>query len=649
MKSLQFPAEDFIQIVGKMTATNIRQNAFAEKLIEKGLSIIPINKDKTPAISSWKQHQAVLPRAGQYTFNDCQGLICGKISGNIEAVDIDAKYDPSLVERYQNQIDLFCPELIARLTIQKTPSGGLHLIYRCSVIEGNKKLASRSTTDQERSINQHERTKVLIETRGEGGYIAIAPTPGYSLLNGSFEDIQEITPEERELLLTAARSLNEVYDTVKINAPSKSGVSIGASVSLTPWDDFNQRGDVPGLLHSYGWMRSGSDGQREYFRRPGKSQGHSASYNPELKLFYCFTSSTQLEPSKAYPPAALYALFECNGDFTEAAKRLYAQGYGERSKSQISTAIISRHDGEAHTKANQNCILFRPTKPTSMERPKKLFGAVWAQGELAFLFAEDGAGKSILAVQIGVAIATGQSIPGFQNEVQSQAVTLIDAELSDYQFNTRFPEGLPEKFKRFTFSEDQQGALVSASIQFVVAQIEQAANSCDSKIIILDNVSALTAMIDCTKTSDSIQLMGLLNELKKRGFSLLVIDHCRKTMKEGDFKTISKQDLQGSKMKSNLSDSVFSIGKSCQGENIRYIKALKIRSYEMAYTKNSVATMALNASPLRLDFLGMNAEWEHVNDRNSEVMKMSSGGATQKEIAEKFKLSQQAISKILND
>jgi hypothetical protein len=30
-------------------------------------------------------------------------------------------------------------------------------------------------------------------------------------------------------------------------------------------------------------------------------------------------------------------------------------------------------------------------------------------------------------------------------------------------------------------------------------------------------------------------------------------------------------------------------------------------------------------------------------------MKMSSGGATQKEIAEKFSLSQQAISKILND
>jgi hypothetical protein len=300
-------------------------------------------------------------------------------------------------------------------------------------------------------------------------------------------------------------------------------------------------------------------------------------------------------------------------------------------------------------KGLKSVSLFRLTKPTSMERPKKLFGPLWAQGELAFLFADDGAGKSILAVQIGCAIVTGQSIPGFLTEVEHQPVTLIDAELSDYQFNTRYPEGLPENFRRFTFAEDAQGDLVKADIHFVVQQIEGAANECNSKVIILDNLSALTSMIDCTKTSDSIQLMGLLNELKKRGFSVLVIDHCRKPMKEGEFKPISKHDLQGSKMKSNLSDSVFSIGKSSQGENIRYIKALKIRSYEMTYTKNSVATMELQPNPLRLTFLGIDAEWAHVNDRDSQMMKMSSDGKTQAEIARNFGMSQQAVSKILKN
>lgn len=300
--------------------------------------------------------------------------------------------------------------------------------------------------------------------------------------------------------------------------------------------------------------------------------------------------------------------------------------------------------------------LFRLTKPTPMERPKMIFGQLWAQGELAFLFADDGAGKSILAVQIGCALATGETIPGFRNEVPAQAATLIDAELSDIQFNNRYPEGLPEKFKRFTFNEDQQAALVKADIHFVVDQIEAAAVSCGSKIIILDNLSALTSMLDLTKTSDSIQLMGMLNELKKKGFSVLVIDHCRKPMKENEFKPISKHDLQGSKMKSNLADSSFSIGKSSQGENIRYVKALKIRSFEMVYTKRSVATMELTGGPekpgtgpLRLEFLGLNAEWEHVNDSDSKMMRMSSEGKSQAEIAREFGISQQAVSKKLRN
>ncbi len=291
--------------------------------------------------------------------------------------------------------------------------------------------------------------------------------------------------------------------------------------------------------------------------------------------------------------------------------------------------------------------LFRRTKQTLMERPKQIFGPAWAQGENAIFFGEDGSCKTIGAVQIACAIATGTSIPGFPNEIPAQAVAIFDAELSDYQFNNRYPAGLPDQVYRFTFDEGQQKILIGATAEFVVDQIEAAANSVQAKIIILDNLSALASMLDLTKTSDSIQLMGLLNDLKKKGFSTLIIDHTRKPMKEGDFKTISKHDLQGSKMKSNLVDSVFSIGKSCQGENIRYIKCLKIRSYEMAYTRNAVATMRLITDPLRLEFLGTNAEWEHINDRNSEMMKMSSQGRTQAEIAREFGISQQAVSKTL--
>lgn len=292
--------------------------------------------------------------------------------------------------------------------------------------------------------------------------------------------------------------------------------------------------------------------------------------------------------------------------------------------------------------------LFRVTKQTSSERPKKLFGSLWAQGETAFIFGEDGSGKTILDTQIGCSLATGRSIhPKLINEVPAQVVTVFDAELSDYQFNARYPDGLPDNFKRLVFDEAMQSQLARADVQYVVDQIELAANEHSSKIIILDNLSALASMADLTKTADSIQLMGLLNNLKKKGFSILIVDHCRKPMREGDFKTISKHDLQGSKMKTNLADSVFSIGKSCQGEQLRYIKALKIRSYQMEFTGSGVATIELKSNPLRFEYIGLNQEFEHVTDKVGQAMRLKHEGKSQTEIAQHLDITQQAVSKML--
>lgn len=598
----------------------------AKTFLDAGLSIIPVRMpEKEPSVK-WKQYQTRIPRLGELSYNGSIALVCGSVSGDVEVIDVDIKNDPTgkLIDNLKEAILKYTSAISDDdLLIQSTPSGGCHLIYKCDKIEGNQILAKGFDK------------KVLIETRGIGGYVCIDPTPGYNVKAGSFQAIPTITPEQRDDLFTACRSLNEYFEPVIIPRQYTQ-----TNTCVTPWQDYNERANVCELLQSHGWTFLRTIGANQHFCRPDKKGSTSGTWNGET--FYCFTSSTILEPSKAYSASALYTYLECNKDFSEAARKLYSLGYGERSNHQTQTNTQNKIERPEGFK------LFRLTKQTSMERPKKLFGQLWAHGENAFLFAEDGAGKTILANQIGCSIATGKQIPGFQNEVEPQPVVLFDAELSDYQFNTRYPEGLPENFKRMTFAEDGQSALVKADIHFVVNQIEEAANELQSKVIILDNLAALTSMIDCTKTTDSIQLMGLMNDLKKKGFSILIIDHCRKPQKENEFKTISKHDLQGSKMKTNLVDSVFSIGKSCQGENYRYIKALKIRSYEMAYTKNAVATMYLKTDPLRLDYIGLDPEWQHVNDRSSQINKMSCEGKSQADIAREFGISQQAVSKLIN-
>ena len=105
--------------------------------------------------------------------------------------------------------------------------------------------------------------------------------------------------------------------------------------SLTPWDDYNERGDLAALLERHGWKRVKS-GDNEHWERPGKDdRSTSATWNGTV--FYVFSSNAWgFEPSKGYNKFSVYAILECGGDAKEAARCLRMQGYGGfQSKSRV--------------------------------------------------------------------------------------------------------------------------------------------------------------------------------------------------------------------------------------------------------------------------------------------------------------------------
>src|SRR5262245_49345408 len=136
-------------------------------LLRAGLSVIPIGPNKRPAIASWKCYQTRLPTPEEWTgwvaSRRC-GLVIvlGAVSGNAEVIDVD---DPSILRPWYDLVEAVAPGLIARLVSVQTPRNGRHLYYRCPVIEGNQKLA----LDAQRHT--------MIETRGQGGYTLIPPSP----------------------------------------------------------------------------------------------------------------------------------------------------------------------------------------------------------------------------------------------------------------------------------------------------------------------------------------------------------------------------------------------------------------------------------------------------------------------------------------
>ena len=168
----------------------------------------------------------------------------------------------------------------------------------------------------------------LIETRGEGGLFLCAPTPGYELIQGDFTELPVLTETERELLLEAAWALNQYVPDVVVGPPTVSATDAEGR----PGDDFNKRGDIRELLQRHGWSPVKTVGENEYWRRPGKTSGWSATLKGNV--FYVFSgSASPFEQDRAYVPFSVFALLEHGGDFATAASALRGQGFGAVSSS----------------------------------------------------------------------------------------------------------------------------------------------------------------------------------------------------------------------------------------------------------------------------------------------------------------------------
>ena len=149
------------------------------KYLDYGVNVVAVN-EKKQAIFPWKKYQSVaITKAElkeQMSDPRAKGVavICGAISGGLEVIDIDTKYETyDLWSAIKEKIPA---EIYDRLHIVSTKSGGKHLYYKCEEIEGNQKLAQRPPTAEEAAANPHIKSYCIIETRGEAGYVVAPPS-----------------------------------------------------------------------------------------------------------------------------------------------------------------------------------------------------------------------------------------------------------------------------------------------------------------------------------------------------------------------------------------------------------------------------------------------------------------------------------------
>lgn len=300
----------------------------AEDYLLAGISVIPVKQDKRPSCS-WAtfQQKALDMDQADRLFSGAWGVaaICGNVSGGLEIIDFDAHNKD--IDQIWNDFtsDENVKFIINKygIPVERSPRGGYHFAYRyeSDKYDGNQKLANWESGES------------MIETRGEGGYTVIFPSPNYLLISGSFEDIPVIAVHEREYLLHLARSFNRYkHQAQSEQTEQKAGFENTDPVSYFNW---NHAVYARNLLKDAGWklIRTDEKEGTEHWQRPGKSDDSiSATWGKKHNSLYVFSSSAvPFTENCYYTPFQILIKLRFNGSYSAAMAWIQHKYYDEQT------------------------------------------------------------------------------------------------------------------------------------------------------------------------------------------------------------------------------------------------------------------------------------------------------------------------------
>jgi hypothetical protein len=297
------------------------------------------------------------------------------------------------------------------------------------------------------------------------------------------------------------------------------------------------------------------------------------------------------------------------------------------------------------------------TKPAA----RQLLGSLWYEHELCILFADTNLGKSILAVQIGANLCKQAGIHPFGSQVdEALKVLYVDFELSTQQFKARYTDSITgsyhfgDNFYRAEFNPGGDDPLLYQKYEDYVREwIENGIKKTGAQVLIIDNI---TYMGSAANAANALPLIKGLKALKiKHNLSVLVLAH---TPKRNNFKPITVNDLQGSKMLINFADSAFAIGQSQADPHLRYLKQVKQRNTASDYGADHVCLFRITKqqSFLGLEFVGFDHESIHLqqigtgisNDVKQQVYQLHQQGLSHRQVAAHLKISHSTVSRLLS-
>ncbi len=268
-------------------------------------------------------------------------------------------------------------------------------------------------------------------------------------------------------------------------------------------------------------------------------------------------------------------------------------------------------------------------------QPQMLFDTFWREGELALLFGEAGAGKSLLAMQLARTLAVGGDIPWFVMEAAAGKTLYVDLSMSDRQFaSLNSYRGRNGKARVWPVSQRlycDRPEDDSVLVEWLERQISRE----KLKYVIIDDLGSIMRTCDGTRETMSV-MRGLRRICSRSGVSILVVMQSEASKGNAGF---SERDLGRQRSLCRLADSVFAIGRHPSRSGYVCLAQTRSRSSSVKWTVHNSIPAKITESQgcvvLRFEM--------DISEEERNLIKAVNGhrrkGLSYREIAIKLKIS----------
>lgn len=254
-----------------------------------GLTVIPIEWDieNNQPISHrlWASDKPLplMPKHNGIMIKTCNDYAC---------LDFDLKNTErkTLFEEWKEIVLMQRPEIFTKLFIEETRSKGYHAWLKYGKLQGKQSLADSDKGSE------------VIALYAKGPLVYTYPTPGYSEQYGSMADIEELTDDEFDYLISSSQAFNEYkpeYDPNKkaVSYPKGHELLLSQFDTLLPEDAFITLLKEIGLTEIRDYKYKKTDKFRAFRRQGSASNAISAKVYLRSKRVLIFSASLHNFPN----------------------------------------------------------------------------------------------------------------------------------------------------------------------------------------------------------------------------------------------------------------------------------------------------------------------------------------------------------------